>query len=148
MSLVSDIKEIAEKVLYKLDAYSDDALTLVMRTGMAESGFKALKQMNDGPALGFFQVELETAQDTLDNYVKYRKHYQVALKELGLTEDLKFCLMSNIALQVAFCRLKYKRDKNAIPSWNDLEKQAKYWKKVYNSELGAGTVEHFIKSNS
>ena len=147
MSLVSDIKEIAEKVLYKLNAYSDDALTLVMRTGMAESGYRALRQMGDGPAIGFFQVELDTAQDTLDNYVAYRQKLKDKLVGMGLGNDLEFSLLSNIALQVAFCRLKYRRDKNPIPSWDNLEAQAKYWKKVYNTELGAGTVEHFIKVN-
>ena len=147
MSLIDDVKEIAEEVLYKLDAYSDDALALVMRTGMAESGYRTLRQMGNGPAIGFFQVELETAQDTLDNYVNYRPELKKKLIGLGLGNNLEFCLLSNIALQVAFCRLKYRRDKNAIPSWKSLEKQAKYWKKVYNTELGAGTIEHFMKAN-
>ena len=147
MSLIDDVKEIAEEVLYKLDAYSDDALTLVMRTGMAESGYRALRQMGDGPAIGFFQVELDTAQDTLDNYVAYRQKLKDKLVGLGLGNDLEFSLLSNIALQVAFCRLKYRRDKDPIPSWDNLEAQAKYWKKVYNTELGAGTVDHFMKVN-
>ena len=147
MSLVNDVKEIAEVVLYKLDSYSDDALTLVMRTGMAESGYRALRQMGDGPAIGFFQVELETAQDTLDNYVAYRQKLKDKLVGLGLGNDLEFSLLSNIALQVAFCRLKYRRNKDPIPSWDNLEAQAKYWKKVYNTELGAGTVKHFMQVN-
>ena len=147
MSLVNDVKEIAEVVLYKLDAYSDDALALVMRTGMAESGYRALRQMGDGPAIGFFQVELDTAQDTLDNYVAYRQKLKDKLVGLGLGNDLEFSLLSNIALQVAFCRLKYRRDKDPIPSWDNLEAQAKYWKKVYNTELGAGTVKHFMQVN-
>ena len=147
MSLIDDVKEIAEEVLYKIDSYSDDALTLVMRTGMAESGYRTLRQMGDGPAIGFFQVELDTAQDTLDNYVAYRQKLKDKLVGLGLGNDLEFSLLSNIALQVAFCRLKYRRDKDPIPRWDNLEAQAKYWKKVYNTELGAGTVEHFMKVN-
>lgn len=55
--------------------------------------------------------------------------------------------MSNISLQVAFCRLKYRRDKHSIPSFKDVENQAKYWKRVYNTELGKGTVEHFMKAS-
>ena len=55
--------------------------------------------------------------------------------------------MSNIALQVAFCRLKYRRDKYPLPKASDLEGQAKYWKRVYNSKLGKGTVKHFIEMN-
>ena len=61
MSLIDDVKEIAEAVLYKLDAYSDDALTLVMRTGMAESGYRTLRQMGDGPAIGFFSSRIRNS---------------------------------------------------------------------------------------
>ena len=145
--MIEDIKEIAEEVLYKLDAYSDDALALVMRTGMAESGYRVLRQMDNGPAIGFWQVELETAQDTLDNFVYYRRDYKDMLVGLGLGNNLEFSLLSNIALQVAFCRLKYLRDPKPIPCWTDIEGQAKYWKRVYNTELGAGTIKHFLEAN-
>ena len=146
--MIDDIKEIAEEVLYRLDAYSDDALALIMRTGMAESGYRVLRQMNGGPAIGFWQVELNTARDTLKSFVNYRSKILNTLKDLGLDEsDLEFCLLSNISLQVAFCRLKYLRDPNPIPSWDNIEAQAKYWKKVYNTNLGAGTIKHFIETN-
>jgi hypothetical protein len=145
--MIDDIKEITEEVLYRLDAYSDDALALVMRTGMAESGYRTLRQRGSGPAIGFWQVELDTAQDTLDNFVDYREKIKKRLIGLGLGNDLEFSLLSNIALQVAFCRLKYMRDPNPIPEWTNIEAQAKYWKKVYNTNLGAGTIEHFLEAN-
>ena len=147
--MIASIKEIVEGTLYKLDMYSDDALSLIMRTGWAESGYRSLKGATSGnPALGFWQVELATAQDTLDNYVEYRPHIMKVLTTLGLDEeDLEFSLLSNIALQAAFCRLKYRRDSKPIPSWDNMEAQAKYWKRIYNTELGKGTVEHFIECN-
>lgn len=147
--MIDNIKEIVEETLYTLDMYSDDALTLIMRTGWAESGYRTMKGATSGnPALGFWQVEPVTAKDTLDNYVKFRPQIKKALVSLGLNEsNLEFCLLSNIALQVAFCRLKYRRDSKPIPSWDDMEGQAKYWKRVYNTELGRGTVEHFLKAN-
>ena len=114
---------------------------------MAESGYRTLRQMGDGPAIGFFQVELDTAQDTLDNYVAYRQKLKDKLVGWGLGNDLEFSLLSNIALQVAFCRLKYRRYRHALPSMENIEAQAKYWKRVYNSEEGRGTVEHYIKAN-
>ena len=145
--MIDEIKEIAEEVLYKLDAYTPDALALVMRTGMAESGYRHLRQMNDGPALGFWQVELATAEDTIDNYVRYRPKYEKVLSDLGLGGDLEFSLLSNIGIQVAFCRLKYLRDREPIPCWTDLRDQAVYWKRVYNTELGAGTIKQFLRVN-
>ena len=144
--MIDEIKEIAEEVLYRLDAYSPDALALVMRTGMAESGYRHLRQMNDGPAIGFWQVELKTAEDTMDNFVRYRPKYEKVLSDLGLG-DLEFSLLSNIGLQAAFCRLKYLRDKDPIPCWTDLNGQAAYWKRVYNTHLGAGTIKHFVRVN-
>ena len=149
MDMIDTIKEIAESVLIELDMYSDDALALVMRTGMAESGYRALKGYGDGnPALGFWQVEPKTAEDIIHNYAKFRPKIMRALRKLGYVgENLKFELLSNLALQIAFCRLKYRRDKQSIPSWTDLDLQASYWKRVYNTHKGRGTVEHFIDAN-
>jgi hypothetical protein len=145
--MIQSIEEIAAWTIDKLGMYSDDALSLIMRTGFAESGFRHLEQMGDGPAVGFFQVEPATIMDTWDNYVQYRPELRNALYSLGFDEsEGRHRVMSNIALQVAFCRLKYRRDKYAIPKTADLEGQAKYWKRVYNTRLGKGTVEHFIKA--
>lgn len=146
--MIEDIKSIAEEVLYKLNKYSDDALAMIIRTGNAETGYRKLIQYGGGPGLGFFQVELATAQDILDNYVQYRPAYLKVLMELGLdSKNLAFSIKTNIALQIAFCRLHYMRDKNPIPSWSDLEGQASYWKEVYNTHLGKGTIKHFIEAN-
>jgi len=56
--------------------------------------------------------------------------------------------MGNISLQVAFCRLVYRRNKNPIPKADNILEQAKYWKSVYNTELGKGTVKHFMEMNN
>ena len=146
--MIKDIEIVVEMTLKKMDMYSKDALAMVMRTGMAETGFRHLKQMGDGPALGFFQVEPATIMDTIDNYVKYRPTIEAHLNEIGFDKkDVAYRMMSNIGLQAAFCRLKYRRDKFAMPSRKDIEAQAKYWKRVYNTKLGKGTEEHFIKAN-
>ena len=142
------IKNIVEYVLYRLGCYSDDALVMVLRTGQAESGYRVLKQKGTGPALSFWQVEPATAKDCVDNYLKYRKVKYNALLSLGYTpNNPEFSLMSNIAVGAAFCRIKYLRDSKRIPSWDDIDAQAQYWKRVYNTELGKGTIEHFKKAN-
>ena len=148
--MVNEIKEIVEYALYRIDAYSDDALALVVRTGMAESGYRALKGYGEGnPAIGFFQIEPATMNDMIDNYISYRSHYEKNLISLGMNfkKDTIMSVMSNIGVQAALCRIHYRRDKHSIPSWDDLEGQAKYWKRVYNTNLGRGTTEHFIKAN-
>ena len=148
--MINEIKEIAEYALYKIGSYSDDALVMVVRTGMAESGYRALKGYGDGnPAIGFWQIEPATMDDMINNYIKYRSHYKKNLISLGMNfqKDTIMSVMSNMAVQAALCRLHYRRDKDPLPSWDDMEGQAKYWKRVYNTVEGRGTVKHFIKAN-
>ena len=84
----------------------------------------------------------------IDNYLKYRETRYNALLSLGYTpNNIEYSLLSNISVGAAFCRIKYLRDRKPIPSWDDVEAQAAYWKRVYNTELGKGTIEHFIKAN-
>ena len=144
----ADIKKIINWSLNNLNMNSEDASALVYRTGMAESGYRHLSQMGSGPAVGFFQVEPATIDDTWNNYAVYRKPIMVVLKDMGFDpDDSRMRVMSSIALQAAFCRLKYRRDRLAIPPVDDLYAQAAYWKRVYNTELGKGSVEHFVKAN-
>ena len=148
--MINEIKEIAEYALYRIDSYSDDALALVVRTGMAESGYRALKGYGDGnPAIGFWQIEPATMNDMIGNYINYRSKYKKTLISLGMNfeKDTIMSVMSNMAVQAALCRLHYRRDKDPLPSWDDMEGQAKYWKRVYNTVEGRGTVKHFIKAN-
>ena len=149
--MIDEIREIAEYALYKIDCYSDDALALVVRTGMAESGYRALKGYGkNNPAIGFWQIEPATMYDMMRNYIIYRAPYRKALEELGMKfkgDDIEISVMSNMGVQAALCRLHYRRDSKPIPSWDDLESQGKYWKRVYNTIKGRGTVKHFIKAN-
>ena len=117
---------------------------------MAESGYRALKGYGEGnPAIGFWQIEPATMNDMITNYIKYRSHYKKNLISLGMNfgKDKIISVMSNMAIQAALCRLHYRRDKDPIPSWDDLEAQGKYWKKVYNTFEGRGTVDHFVEAN-
>jgi hypothetical protein len=141
------IKKIIKYGLTKLNMYSEDSADLVFKTGMAESGYRHLRQMS-GPALGFFQCEPATMDDVWKNYVSYRPPLKVQLWDLGYKEDERTSFLGNIAVQAAFCRLQYRRDKQPIPDKADLEAQAAYWKRVYNTVKGRGTVEHFIKANN
>ena len=143
------IKKIIKLALQHLDLDSEDARSLIYRTGKAESGYNTLIQYGGGPALGFFQMEPNTALDIWDNYVMYRPKYREKLYALGFDDGaLKFCLLSNIGLQAALCRLHYRRVPSALPKADNLKAQAKYWKKFYNTEAGKGTIKHFMEANS
>ena len=143
------IKKIIKLALQHLDLDSEDARSLIYATGKAESGYTTLQQYGGGPALGFFQMEPNTALDIWNNYVMYRPNYRDKLYSLGFNDGtLEYCLLSNVGLQAAFCRLHYRRVPSALPGNNDLKSQGEYWKKYYNSHLGKGTVKHFMEANS
>lgn len=132
---------------------SDDAIELVLTTGIVESGYRYIKQIS-GPARGFYQVEPATAHDNVVSYLAYRKKLAKKCEEIsyvplkywleGSQEDWDSILTGNLAAGTIHCRLKYWRSPGKIP--NTTEGMAKYWKKNYNSELGAGTVNHFIEA--
>ena len=148
--MISTIKEIVEYSLYRINCYSDDALALVVRTGMAESGYRALRGYGEGnPAIGFWQIEPATMYDMKKNYIQYRSNYKFALQEMGMDfeKNTAMSVLTNLAVQASLCRLHYRRDRDPIPSWDDLESQGKYWKSVYNTEKGRGTVGHFVEAN-
>ena len=143
------IRRIINETLDQMDLNSEDAVEMIYRTGNAESGYRTLQQYGGGPALGFFQMEPATYRDIWENYVMYREKYRNKLYSLGFDDSkMDYCLMSNIGIQVAMCRLHYRRVPSALPKAGDLEGQANYWKKYYNSHLGKGTIEHFMEANN
>tara|TARA_R100000808_G_scaffold24726_1_gene57892 strand:- start:4138 stop:4626 length:489 start_codon:yes stop_codon:yes gene_type:complete len=132
---------------------SEDAINLVLATGIVESRYEYVRQMGDGPARSFWQVEAATAVDNLAHYLKHRpdlmkkcakasmvdvKHWQ------SFEEDLwEEILEKNIAAGIVHCRLKYWRVPKKMP--NSVEGKADYWKKYYNTEGGKGDPEHFVE---
>lgn len=58
----------------------------------------------------------------------------------------RFEFISNLELQILSCRLVYWfKSSKPIPSYKDIEGLAGYWKKYYNSCLGAGTIDGAIE---
>ena len=144
----NDIKYIIDATLEQMNMSNEDASDLIFATGKAESGYRALRQYG-GPALGYFQMEPATCRDIWENYVMYRAKFRDKLYTLGFDDSkLDYCLLSNIGLQVAFCRLHYRRVPDALPKARDVASQAKYWKTHYNTVKGKGTTEHFVEANN
>lgn len=78
-------------------------------------------------------------------YWKWRKIDDKMLLVLN-SDTERFEFMCNLELQILSCRLVYWfKSASPIPSEHDIEGLAGYWKKYYNSYLGAGTVEGAIE---
>ena len=144
------IKQLIKDVLEMLDEcgikYSDEAVELVYETGNAETGYRHLEQMGGGPGVSFWQIEIGTVEDNWENYIVYRKPLIECLYKLGyLEKDPVFSTLTNIAVAIAMCRIYYWRHPGSIP--DTMVGRAEYWKRSYNTELGAGTPEHYLEAN-
>ena len=68
---------------------SKSAVDMVLATGIIESRYEYITQMNDGPAKSFFQVEPATAVDNLVHYLKHRPELMQKCAEASVV-DLKY----------------------------------------------------------
>ena len=135
------IKKLIETTLKKMDMWSEEAVELVFLTGLVESGYKYISQIGSGIARSFWQVEVATAKDCIDNYLIYR---QDVLKSFGeavhrkpseilawTEEELHELIWHDMALGIAFCRIKYRRVPKRLPK--TLDECASQWKEFYNT---------------
>lgn len=118
------------------------AVQLLLGTGLAESGLLWPMQRGAGPALSVMQVEPSTALDLWDRRAAtFRLERFVPAFFKG---DIMSALTWHPPLGVALARLKYWDDRHPLPVSGDWHAQAAYWKRVYNTPLGAGTPEGYL----
>lgn len=139
---------ILEPALKATDTYSLDAIYLVARTLVMESKLTHLKQLPEGPGLGFGQIEWTTYLDCC-RYLK--ENHRLREDILRYTErqylpETPVNLMGDLSLNVLICRVKYYMIYEPIPSYKDVEAQYQYYKKYYNTAEGAATQEQFINA--
>lgn len=122
---------------------------LVLGTAAQESDLSYIHQLGHGPAVGLWQVEPFTYRDLTNRVLASRPALKRAVlwlaarrgNEHGLppVEELHW----NLALACAICRVKYLSIGAPLPPANDVGALARYWKRWYNTELGAGQPEEF-----
>lgn len=147
------VRKLIDYVLTKIGLGSELASELVFLTGLAESRYEYIRQIGDGPAFSPWQIEIATAYDTCKNYLAYRAELAEKIADVLFIspelliepdkEKLQDLLWMNFAAGIVFCRLKYRRVPKPLPTTQ--EECAMYWKKWYNSDLGRGTVTHFLE---
>ncbi|HDY8008049.1 TPA: hypothetical protein ACGUOU_000641 [Vibrio vulnificus] len=152
-----DAKQLSELVvrpeLKRLGLWSEAAEQLVIGTIFTESRGKYLKQHGNGPALGIIQMEPATHDDIWLNYLQYKGDLSQKIAQAASYVDyvpnskvpVKASeLIANLRYAVAMCRVHYLRVPEALPPAGDIPALARYWKKHYNTHLGAGTVSDFV----
>jgi len=137
---------IVHPALKQINTWTPAAEQLVMATAMAESGVFFIQQVGRGPARGFFQMEPVTHDDIWKRYLSRKPQLLADLKALIMRDmDLHDQLRGNLFYAAAMCRIFYLRFKEPLPEVNDWPAMASYWKRYYNTYLGAGSEEVFLQ---
>ncbi len=133
--------------LIHLDLWSDAAEILLLGTAITESGLRWLKQKKGGPGLGIYQIEKTTHDDVWKTYLNKLTKVKLKAKVTWVASrtPLGEQLIHNLAYATAIARVIYWRKPEALPKTNDVAGLAKYWKDHYNTHLGAGKEEDFIR---
>lgn len=124
---------------------SSNVVNMILETACVESNCGEYIKQLKGPACSIFQIEPVTAEDILNHFIFYKPALLDNFAKLyndNLTLEQNLC--TNLMFAIFICRCFYLRIKEPIPS--TVELRAKYWKKYYNTALGKGTVEKYIKA--
>jgi hypothetical protein len=136
--------------LQEIDSCSTEAEALVLGTCLTESGLRAVRQYNGGPALGLCQMEPATHNDIWTNFLgpSSRQYLLDGLRNIESDAGNADALEWNPFYAVAMCRIHYLRFRDPLPDAQDIDGQAAYWKRNYNSHLGAGTKDDYTRWSS
>ena len=131
-----------------LNVYTLAHLQIGFDTAAQESGFKDVRQMGGGPALGPWQMEPGTHASLWANYVAYRPRVRAAL--LGLLGAQPVpppaeIMLTNLPYAAAMMFCRYLDAPGEIPL--DLEGQAEYYVRNYNAG-GKATVAEYLSNHA
>jgi len=141
----NQLRELISDTLKEFGCYSKEATELIMLTCAVESNLGHYIKQVKGPALGIFQMEPLTFEDNLNWYLKRDMQLNVdrLSKACNIENFTTESLIYNTKFAICLTRIHYLRKPGAIPQ--NVEGWAEYWKKHYNTYLGAGTVEKAIQ---
>lgn len=130
-------RNLIRKTLVDNKLWSQAAENLLLGTAAQESAFGTYLRQLHGPAQGVFQMEPDTLKWLIE---KYGTTYPdiIDMEPQDLQEDLYLAILT--------ARLRYRAIPEPLPPAGDLDGLARYYKKYYNTDAGAGTVEQFIKN--
>ena len=131
------------------DINRDDLTNLLLETCAVESDFgKLIKQVN-GPALSIYQIEpntynfidklLETKYTDIYNFTKY------FIDKNKTQVHTRMCNIPHGTIAALVYYLHTANDK--LKDISTREKRASIWKTYYNTHLGKGTVESYLRKS-
>lgn len=137
---------IVRPALHDLMLYSIDAEELLVFTCANESLGGTFIHQVDGPALGIFQMEPATYNDLWQNYIKSNGRLMMILFSNFMVNSVpaEERMIYDIRFATAMARLFYARIAEPLPSAMDENAIYSYYKRYYNTSLGAANQEQAI----
>jgi len=129
-----------------LEHLSTASLRLVLGTALVESRASLVRQLEDGPALGIYQMEPATHDDIWMNWLQFRP--DLANSVLALRGNWPIgagAMVGNFFYATAMCRIQYLRVPFRLPHWENAKGMASYWKRWYNTPAGLGKEEEAVE---
>lgn len=152
MSAIPDVpvrwffKAVIQPVCYSLQILQPAMHHLLLGTAVHESNLVFERQIR-GPAMGWFQMEPRTHDDLWSRFLTQatRRDLGGRIRELiqGQTPSALH-MVANAPYACAMAAAFYRRVAEALPAPGDIKGMAAYWKRYYNTRLGAGTVEQWL----
>jgi hypothetical protein len=141
----NQLKELIEQTLREIRRHSTEAVDLLMGTAAQESYLAEYIRQVRGPALGLMQMEPRTFED---HYIWLSIHNAEMMFDIidacNIAEFKPESMVYNLKFSICMARVHYLRRPEALPK--DLANQAAYWKRYYNTYLGAGTIDEYISN--
>lgn len=111
-------------------------------------GGQWIAQLDGGPALGVFEMEVATYLDLWNNEILKKRpelHTAIMSKCNFAVAPYPKELAYNLKLAVIMCRVFFLRIEEPLPDYANIQALADYWKKYWNTSAGKGTTEEFIE---
>ena len=145
----SQFETVIREALAQIEALipvSETAVNLLLGTAAQESAFGTYLRQIRGPALGVFQMEPQTYNDIVYNYLAYRDD----LEELVFANDIGDLDATRVVWDIRhaaiMARIHYYRVPHPLPEPDDIQGLAGYYKNFYNTSEGKATTEEFIEN--
>jgi hypothetical protein len=147
------LKSIQEQTFDRVPLSGEAEDVLVMIPAHESNLGEFLAQLGGGPALGVFQIEPETANWLIRDYLARPKNRTLrdavlSFYAAGLT--LEENLAANLPFQVALARILLWTKPEKLPKFDDsreyLDALSKYAKTHWNTDAGAAKPEDYLRA--
>lgn len=136
--------EIVRPTLQFIGLWSQSAENLILGTAAVESGIARIRQLGNGPAISVYQIEPSTHIDVI-RYLATNEQLCERVNLLRTSQsNPNWELAFNLAYSTAIARVKYYMEPSPLPPADDIEALGGYWKRHYNTYLGAGNISDFV----